>query len=244
MYWIKKKIRQFHKAATLLRRPLWRRALYGGTAASIEHLPVLQGLHFNTVVDIGANIGQFSLLIRELNPDANIHAFEPLSSAADRFKAVFSRDPRTVLHSVAIAPLASTQSMHVSRSLDSSSLLPISTTQVELFPGTEEVRSEQITTARLDQILTRDDIKGPALLKMDVQGYEVEVIKGCLPLLDCFSHLYVEVSFMQLYENQPLADDIIKLLHANGYALRALGTATFSEEGRSIQADLLFSRQT
>ena len=80
--------RKLLKLLTLVRRRGWRRGLTLGVAAAIEHGPALASERFATIVDIGANVGQFSLFCREAVPTARILAFEPLPEPAARFRQI------------------------------------------------------------------------------------------------------------------------------------------------------------
>src|SRR5208283_3782771 len=84
-------------------------------AASTEHDHVLGALTADTIVDLGANRGQFALCARRLFPKARIFSFEPLHAPAAVFRRVFVADPNVRLFNVAIAGESGTASMHVSR---------------------------------------------------------------------------------------------------------------------------------
>lgn len=90
------KLAQVVRSATLLKVLFRYRVLAGA-----EHRAVLRR-KLATVVDIGANRGQFSLAVRRWAPGAKVFAFEPLSKPAARFRRVFRGDPRVVLHEAAI----------------------------------------------------------------------------------------------------------------------------------------------
>jgi hypothetical protein len=145
------------------------------------------------------------------------------------------------LHETALGDAAGSAVIHVSRREDSSSLLPIGEGQRTLFPGTEEARTETIPLTTLDAVVAADDLAPPALLKIDVQGFELSVLEGCVSLLDRFTWVYVEASFMPLYEGQALAHEVIAFLAARGLVLRGVHNPTWVD-GRCIQADLLFGR--
>jgi hypothetical protein len=130
--------------------------------------------------------------------------------------------------------------IHVSRADDSSSLLPISDLQTGLFPGTAEKETRAVTVKPLDRILETKDVLAPALLKIDVQGYEREVLEGCASLLPCFSYVYVECSFLELYTGQALAHDVVDLLSGNGFALEGVYNLTYDKAGLAVQGDFLF----
>ena len=93
----------------------------------------LNSIYFQTVVDVGANRGQFALVARRQFPKARIISFEPLVEPAAVFRRVFKSDPLTSLHQIAIGPEEKKLPMHVSRADDSSSLLSISDLQSSLF---------------------------------------------------------------------------------------------------------------
>jgi FkbM family methyltransferase len=239
----KNAIRKIFKAMRLIVNPLYRRAMFKGVAATIEHAYVLNFLRrqgINHVIDIGANVGQFSLAVRNCLPNAKIFAFEPLARPAKRFSLVLGNDPNVTLFQSAIGSTTGDAIMHISKSLDSSSLLPITDKQSELFPGTEETRQEKVKVAPLDEFLDRQLIKGAALLKIDVQGYELETLKGCEALLDMFTYLYVECSCVELYLGQPLAHHVIAWLAKREFILSRVGSITYDKQGMSIQGDFLF----
>lgn len=216
-----------------------------GCAAAIEHKYVLLSLpsDMTTIVDVGANVGQFALVSRAVWPKAHLHCFEPISSVRGVLAKVFAGDDQTTIYSHALGSRAEQTKIQLSAQLDSSSILP-NKLQDSIFPGTATVGSEEIDVRRLDGVFSRDILRSPALLKLDVQGYEMEVLKGAAPLLRCFDYIYCELSFAELYDGQPLAGDVIVWLRDNGFSL-----ATISAEGghrnprgRAVQADFLFNR--
>ncbi len=234
---------KLRKAVRALRQPLTRRALRRGIAATYEHETLLRGLGaLQTVIDVGANVGQFTLLCRLTQPSATVHAFEPMSHAAGQFQAVFEFDPMVHLHRTALGSTPGTAEIHVAARADSSSLMP-QAAQSTYFPATAEVGTETIQIARLSDIMTAEQITGPSLLKIDVQGYEGEVLKGCADLLDRFDWIYCEASFVELYKGQPLAHEIVVWLAARGFGIAGVEIGPgMVFEGRAVQADFLFSR--
>jgi FkbM family methyltransferase len=212
-----------------------------GVAPSIEHVPLLKSLDFATVIDIGANRGQFTLAARRCFPSARIIAFEPLPAPARRFRAALAGDPLVTLHEVAIGPSSGTAVMHVAAEDDSSSLLPITELQQSLFTGTREVATTYIKVESVNCRVTDDDLKQPALLKIDVQGYELPALQGCGELLASFSHVYVECSFVELYGGQALAGEVIDYLYARGFDLRGVYNTRYDSQGLAVQADMLFA---
>ena len=244
MNMLSRRARQFVKLLRLLPDPVFRHGLRLGVGAAIEHRDVIAPMQLETIVDVGGNVGQFSLLSRALHPNARIYAFEPLPDAAARYRRVFANDSNMTLFEAAILTEAGTATMHVSASADSSSLLPISARQSELFPGTEEVGVTDVEVGPLSGFLSVGDLAALALLKIDVQGFELEVLRGAGDLLTAFEHVYVEAPFEALYDGQALADDVVAHMVAADFSEVGRYNVSFGPDGTPIQADFLFHRNT
>ena len=130
--------------------------------------------------------------------------------------------------------------MYVSRWDVSSSLLPFAQAQHDNFPFTEESRRETVAVSTLSDCLDPSAIKGVALLKLDVQGYELTALSGCEELIAKFRYVYVEASFIELYVGQALATDVIAYLFAKGFKLICVANLSDGNARRPIQADFLF----
>ncbi|MCC7476807.1 MAG: FkbM family methyltransferase [Pirellulales bacterium] len=237
-----KRFNQFRKLLKVLGNSTYRSAFRrAGVAAATEHEALLRHFNFATVVDVGANRGQFSLVSRQCFPQARILAFEPLASPAKKFETAINADPLVTLHRVAIGAIDGTATIHISAADDSSSLLPITELQQTLSPGTHEVATEPIAVVKLDSQIDERELKSPSLLKIDVQGFELSVLQGSAALLQKFSNIYVECSFVELYEGQALADEVINYLRDHGFNLCGVYNVSYDSRGKAVQADFLFS---
>lgn len=221
---------------------LTRALLYYRVLAGAEHRCVLTR-DLTTVVDIGANRGQFALAARKWAPDARVISFEPLPGPASVFRSLFAGDKQVTLYQAAIGPKAEQRAMHLSGRDDSSSLLPISPVQTAAFPGTAEVATFDVRVGPLSEFVCADELTQRSMLKLDVQGFEYEALIGCESLLAQFLWIYCECSFIELYTGQKLSSDVISLLADRGFSIYDIQNPVYSNGGRCIQADLLFSRQ-
>ncbi len=227
---------------TLLSKRLLQALLLHRVLAGAEHRFVLSR-DLRTVVDIGANRGQFALAARHWAPRARLMSFEPLDAPAKRFRSVFNGDDQVVLHQSAIGPASLMQKMHVSAKDDSSSLLPISSVQTTMFPGTGEIGTTEVRMAPLDEFVTAKELRSPCMLKLDVQGFEFDALRGCESLLDNFDWVYCECSFVEFYVGQNLAWEIIDWLSTRGFHLDGIFNPAYDLKGLCVQADFLFSRK-
>lgn len=231
------------KLATLMRDSRFRSALIGHkVAAATEHLDIIGFCAPATLIDVGANKGQFSVAVRALFPHATIHAFEPLPAAADRYEAVFAQDSRAHLHRVAIGATAMTTRFYVTDREDSSSLLKPGAGQKAAF-GVCTAREIEVEVKPLESVIDTVGLTAPVMMKIDVQGAELDVLKG-IASLDRYDFIYVELSFVELYEGQPLLDDVEHYLKSVGFTLRGVSNQAFTEQFGPTQADCLFVRTT
>ena len=95
---------------------------------------------------------------------------------------------------------------------------------------------------RLSDVIDPASIPHASLLKIDVQGFELDVLQGCEDMLQKFSHLYIECSFIELYEGQALAHQIITWLGKRNFALSSIHNLYYGKNGMAIQGDFLFSK--
>jgi FkbM family methyltransferase len=236
-------VRRSRKLFHLLCAPVYWKGLRIGVAAAIEHEAALRPLNLASVVDIGANRGQFSALASVLFPKAKIFAFEPLSEEAAIYDRIFRKSPQVKLYRYAAGDKSGSAQIHISARADSSSLLPISSRQSEIFPGTEEVATRAIEVRRVDDVLKNEILKPPLMVKLDVQGFELVALKGMPDILSFANYIYAEITFIPLYQGQPLAHEVIAWLRARGFRLRGIYNLASTSKHAAIQADALFERE-
>ncbi|MFK7843620.1 MAG: FkbM family methyltransferase [Sphingorhabdus sp.] len=229
----------FGKALRASCDPAYWNALSRGVVPTIEHIPALDGLHPDTIIDVGANKGQFSAMAAKLWPKAQLIAFEPIPDQADKFESHLGT--RATVHRCALAAEQSAMDLHIASRADSSSLLPLDDRQKTMF-DMEEVGLLTVPVRRLDEIVTAENIPGRALLKIDVQGFEYEVLLGAKGLVGVIEWIFVEASFMELYTGQRLFPEIEQLL--NGYGYEEIGRFNMVTDDRNnpVQADMLFRK--
>jgi FkbM family methyltransferase len=235
-------MRRTGKLLRLLRSPGYWKGLQSGVAAAIEHEGAIRPLKLASVIDVGANRGQFSILVAGLFPNAQIRAFEPLWEAAAVYKKVFQGSSRATLYPYAAGSESGSAQIHISARADSSSLLPISQKQSEIFPGTEQLATRLIEVRRIDDVLKGELFASPLMVKLDVQGFELAALQGMPEVLRQADYVYAEITFLPLYGGQPLAHEVIDWLRGNGFNLQGIYNLTSSSDGAAVQADALFAR--
>lgn len=139
----------------------------------------------NLVFDVGANIGQFALSLREAGYRGRIVSFEPLTDAWERLQEASQGDQLwEIAPRGAIGAEDGETEFHVAGNSQSSSVLKILDVTVKRFPEASYVSSEHVPLRQLDAIGT-DYLRSDSVLfiKADVQGFEDQVLKGAVELL-------------------------------------------------------------
>lgn len=230
------------KLAVALAHPTCWRALCYGVAPTVEHLALLASLKIDGILDVGANRGQFSLACRLAQPHVPIAAFEPIPAEAAMFRKVHGTQSQVILIETALGQSKGDATMHLSKSADSSSLLPIGKKQIELFGNTVEVGTIKVQVHRLDDFADYWTGRTRQLLKLDVQGYELNVLRGAAEALKSCVYVYAECSEVALYDGQALRVDVQAFLAQHGFVMN--GRYNEQLDGNElVQADYLFIRE-
>jgi FkbM family methyltransferase len=211
-----------------------------GHIDSLELLDIVRPDEPRVIYDVGACIGTWSLLASSRLPGAHVHAFEPLSEHVSKFVQLTKPYSNISLHQVALGSHGGVQDLHVASSSDSSSLLALTEVMTAEF-GIAERRRQTVRVAPLDDYVSTTGIPLPDFIKLDVQGFELDVMKGAEYCLSQARWVLCEVSFLQYYRDQPLFEDVAAFLHARGFSVCALGAQTPLGE-RLTQTDVLFRK--
>jgi FkbM family methyltransferase len=202
---------------------------------------MLRSLAPDMVLDVGANRGQFTLMVRLLYPTMPIRAYEPLHDAVVEFERIHGRKSGIELYELALGDRTGSARLHVSGQSDSSSLLPIGELQARFFPNTTEVGIENVKVTTLDSLPVHWQTARRALLKLDVQGFELNVLRGATAALRHCAFVYAECSEVPLYTGQALRMEVEGFLQLQGFSVRGRFNPSFVG-GQLIQADYLFGR--
>jgi FkbM family methyltransferase len=240
---VRSRPREYAKLA--LRRVLYRRHLDlvvdpypARVAATLAHFGV------TTVLDVGANIGQYATALRASGYAGAIVSCEPLSDAFEHLNRRAAHDPRWEVLRTAVGAEAGTAEINVSANSFSSSLLPMTEAHISAAPGSGTVASERVPVTTVGELVRARGLEpGHTLLKIDTQGYEAQVLDGAGPLVGQLTAVSLELSFVPLYEGQQLFDNLVTRLRDAGYLMYAL-EAGFGDRrtGRMLQCDGLFVR--
>lgn len=204
----------------------------------------IRDMNIETVVDVGANTGQFSSAVRAVLPGVAIYAFEPLPDCCTKLTARLGVDGHFTAFQVALGDSDGTTEFRRSSFAKSSSILRMTELHRGAFPWTASETLISVPVARLDDYLNKIELKPNILLKIDVQGYENRVLRGAPRFLDHVSLVIVEVSFQPLYDKQATFEEVHEILVHSGFLYRGVIDQLLSPiDGTVLQADAIFLRQ-
>jgi FkbM family methyltransferase len=173
-----------------------------------------------------------------------IVSFEPLLAAYEQLLKTAKADPSWECFHMALGGRDGEMSINVSRDLVSSSLLPVSERYTQAVPHGVRINQETVRLERLDSLsgkLLRPDER--AHLKLDVQGYELEVLFGATDTLKQVYSIESEMSFVPLYKGQSLMADVVQFLNSRDFDLVWLERGFINpHSGHLLQVDGLFLR--
>jgi FkbM family methyltransferase len=196
---------------------------------------------FKSVIDIGANVGQFAMKIRKLLPDADVYSFEPLPIVFDELVSNFKDDSRFKAYNFALGALSEEKTIYLNKYSPSSSLLKMEEEHKIHFEYAREESPIDIEIRVLDEVFENVGLKEPILIKLDVQGFEKQVINGGNRTLSKCKMLIIEMSFKELYQGQPLFDEMYHKLKEFGFQYCGNYEQLLSPiDGEILQVDGIF----
>lgn len=181
---------------------------------------VLEKLFINCVLDVGANRGQYGILLRRMGYRGYIISFEPVRENYEVLKVIASqREPWRVFPYALGADNERREINVATESVFSSFLTPVEESQVR-FRGNRVMRKEEVDVWRLDHVLETClmDISSPRIyLKLDTQGFDLSVIEGAQSILPKILALQTEVSLHNIYHGMQDFVDSVAKFQAKGF---------------------------
>ncbi|QKZ11538.1 FkbM family methyltransferase [Spirosoma sp. KUDC1026] len=208
--------------------------------------PWIHDLHINTILDIGANVGQAAINFCTLFPAAVVHSFEPIPDCFAQLKKVATAFPALSVHNFALGNETGQIDFHQNAYSPASSILPMSDEHIKSYPKTIESSTISVPIRRLDDIAAELNLSKQTrmLVKIDVQGYEKNVIAGGNNVIRSASIVVVETSIKSLYEGDSSFRDLYQLLSDLGFDYHgSLEQLIDPKTGAVLQQDAVFVKK-
>jgi FkbM family methyltransferase len=207
--------------------PSYREVRRNGGARDLYRLlnrPWLPCENIRTVLDVGANEGQFIKVARALFPRASILAFEPNPRLTRALQDLLSAPGSGAVLPIACGCESATMPLHLTRFSPATSLLPPTRLRIPDFPPVEIEDTIGVRVERLDQAVRASPIaRAPYLLKIDVQGFEWEVLQGAIGILPDVTVILCEVNAVAFYAEQAGFEEIYSFMDQHNFRLVDIG---------------------
>lgn len=197
------------------------------------------------VLDVGANVGDYAIGLRDLGYMRKIISFEPIPQAYEGLLAASQKDPRwEVGPRAALGAEDGTITIHISRNSYSSSVLDVEDDLIDVAPDIAYISTETVPLRRIDGLVTEQiEASSSVFLKIDVQGFERQVLEGATGILPRIKGIQVELSLVPIYKGQCLYREMLDHIVSLGYELHAIIPGfTDASTGRMLQMDGVFFR--
>ncbi len=242
LYWVRRVTprrlrRAMHRIAEFLGDEMIdRRPQFGGdaTPSVAGTLAALhaRGFRPRTVVDVGAFRGDWTVLVKQVFPDAEVLMVEPQARLRSRLEDLCRRYDGIHYRSALLGAAEGTEVVFSEMATGSSVFEERSPVPRTYTP----MRATTLDTATADACgWDRID-----LLKLDVQGYELEVLKGATSYLPRCELVLLEASLIPVNRGCPLVDEVIAFMRARGFRLLDICSLLRRRDGALWQVDLLF----
>jgi FkbM family methyltransferase len=195
------------------------------------------------IFDVGANIGQSIELYRQAFPNSVIHSFEPNPQAFKILKDKWSNQENIFLHDRALHGKAGRFPFYATNAPEASSLLHPDPKLMKMSSQKKyDYQMIHVECMTLDQFCTDIGVPAIDILKLDVQGTELETLKGAIAMLDAgaVSLLYVEVNFAETYLEQMQFKDLLGFCMEHGYHLWDISPFLYTRTGRLWYSNTIF----
>lgn len=203
---------------------------------------LLRAYRIDLVVDVGANAGQYAWALREAGYRGRIASFEPLSEPYRGLAAASAEDAKWDSWQLALGARSGIARVNVSEDTRNSSVLGVGERHLRAVPDSRALGSESVAIDRLDAVWPRiADAAQRPYLKIDTQGYELEVLRGARAVLGAIVLVEAELSLLPTYDSGPLFEDVLGFLGEHGFAPIAFeGVLDDADTGEMLQADAIF----
>lgn len=193
-----------------------------------------RGLRIRHAVDGGAHVGDWARMVTQLYPDVRVILVEPRTEVHSQLNNFIRDFPNCTVATVLLGSHEGFAEFHVSST--QSSVLPDHT-------GASFGFLEKRQVATIDSLVREAGWSGVDLLKLDIQGYELEALAGAQKTLSACQAVILEVSFVRFQQGMPLANDVFEFMRSAGFVIYDILALTHRPlDGRLAQADIMFLR--
>lgn len=197
-----------------------------------------------TIVDVGANVGQFAVAASKFFNQSMIISIEPDPMVSKELQKNLRGHLNFEVITCAVGNTIGKVKFYKNQDSQVSSILEIGGMRKSLFPESRVTDEVDIPINTLDALFDNRNIESPILVKLDVQGAELMVIDGARDFLNKVKWLVIEIAFVDLYKGEPSFEKICKMLDLHGFEfIKPLNFHASPSGLEIIEMDAFFQRR-
>lgn len=199
-----------------------------------------RGVNFKFILDVGANLGEWTRMAKEVFPDSIIYMIEPLSEMESNLKKICEEFPGTKYFPNGAGSKIENHVMTTwGDDLAGANCLVV---ENEYLKSINKQRIIPIIT--IDSLIEKGEIEIPELAKLDIQGYELEALKGATKLFGKTEVFILEASLFEFTSGNPILSEVIIFMAERGYEIYDLpGFLRRPYDGALAQIDVCFAKR-
>lgn len=185
--------------------------------------------------DIGANTGHWSYIMSQMNDKLErVFLFEPQSELCRDIQSLSMPGIEKTVYQCGLGERD--EVLSIKGGTASASFMEASDVLTGYFPGCITDKEESVEVRVLDKVVIEDNLPDPDLIKLDVQGFELSVLKGAENILARTKYIILELSFRDFYMGQPPLWELLQFLHLHNFTMLSRGHEL---RGGNNQAEVL-----
>lgn len=205
---------------------------FNNTESTLVRLST-KGFHPEYVIDIGAYTGEWTLMTRQIFPTSKILMIEPQISCRERLSNIVNESNNNTYYSNSLLGAIDNRTVDFNESANASSIY-------EMNSDVTSYKQSKVLVTLDTVLLSYPAFIKSKLIKLDVQGYEIEILKGSSSVLKNTEFILMEVSLIDIYKNSPLIYDVFLFMQKSGYYVYDFCSQIRLPDFTLWQVDILF----
>lgn len=203
---------------------------------------LINNSHITLAIDGGANRGQWATAVINEFPALKVLSIEPVISAYEELNVLAASNPKWQILNVALSDHSGTAMINVANNGEQSSSLLNPASHLDYYPTVEFTGVQETKLITLDSLEIQKNES--VYLKLDLQGHELNALKGGSRLLRQVNVIELEMSTAEMYQGQSTFLQVANFLNELDFQVFTFADAFRSDNGQTIYIDVLFVRKT
>lgn len=191
------------------------------------------------IFDCGANVGFVTKMFTKCFPSALVHAFEPNPLVFNQLNEYHKNNTRVIANNKGVGRVSGELVFNINKNSGTSSFLSPNDYNIKNH-AKADIQKKTVEVVCLNDYMQKHNIEVLDILKLDIEGFELEALKGIPDLPNKVNVVYTEVNLIPTYDDQPLIEDIITYLRGQGFSILNFYGINENKYHQAIITNLMF----